>query len=198
MRIKVNLEKVKCIKDTFGVGKDEMYLACFITCSDKLNNAKTIVKKDLTTITYKVTDGTVFEPVFNSSLSKDCIFDLDEIEISNAIITTTFVLYELDGGDHYQKINELSFEQDPDRPNINWLDLINKLGNAIIDKKEIPGTLYDIAKSVISYFRVDDLIDRFTKIYENIDVNGETHKNEIELNGCGGAYKAYFTTEFIK
>ncbi|HPS12855.1 MAG TPA: hypothetical protein PLB87_06225 [Prolixibacteraceae bacterium] len=89
MKLKINLEKIKCIKDTFGIGKDEIYLAFFVTCTDKNNPANTKAIKALTNINYKITDGSVFEPVFESNNTRDFefVFDTEIVNEDNWFIT---------------------------------------------------------------------------------------------------------------
>ncbi|HNW49604.1 MAG TPA: hypothetical protein PKH79_00895 [Prolixibacteraceae bacterium] len=186
MKLKINLEKIKCIKDTFGIGKDEIYLAFFVTCTDKNNPANTKAIKALTNINYKITDGSVFEPVFESNNTRDFEFVFDT-EIVNALITVSTVIYEKDGGDHYEKLKNSSFDENPQKPNVNWIQLILEIITALGNPSTIPSALFDLGKAAITFFMVDDMIDRNTKIYDKDEslINGQLEKNEIELNGCG-------------
>jgi hypothetical protein len=198
MNLKVNLQTIECINDTFGLGKDEIYFACFLTAKSASTSSITqIAKVAVTDIYYKLTRGSVISPLFfinEKDKSGIFNFDLTNINPSTDSIILTFVLYEYDNGHHYNELKKGSLIERPGS-DFDWSEIANCFINAIPDKAKMLTCLYKAAKASVAYFPQDDMIDRFS--YPIEDSYQEEKFFKMNMKGCGGEYKVNLSVGLV-
>lgn len=157
MKLKVEILKIRCERTTYEFSYDEVYFALFIATAKQVGgdivpgSSENALFGEVSEVKERVKAGSIWRPELNNI----------ETDIGDAeAVSVSFALYEKDNGDLYENL-KTNVSGAIDYSKTDWpkeIPLPTSVPTGIAGWAQLVLSLSPLIKSIINYFRKDDLL----------------------------------------